>query len=217
MFSPTALRELPPGSLVLLALLLFDFGALPIWNNIVLNWVTMAREARYDHRLFWASPADSPEVQKAMERAVYTASLAGLWTTTFLILTLVLVSWDSPVVLPLAVAFVVIGYLTTIGLTVSNRASVRKIIERSRAQRLSALRSEIDTFESSFVRLSPEESGHLRDLMLLHDKVRDAPGAPTRSSTLVRTAAALVPPTIAFVITVFGEVSAERILEAVLP
>ncbi len=70
-------------------------------------------------------------------RLVYTVD-CRFWTTTFLILTLVLVSWDSPVVLPLAVAFVVIGYLTTIGLTVSNRASVRKIIERSRAQRLTA-------------------------------------------------------------------------------
>jgi hypothetical protein len=215
--SPAALRELPPGSLVLLSLLLFDFGGLPIWNNTVLNWVTMAREARYEHRLFWPSPADSPEVRNAMGRTVFQASLAGMWTTVFLILTLVLVSWGSPLTVPLAVGFISIGYVTTIGLTFSNRASVRKIIERSRNQRLSMLRTEIETFESSFVHLSPEESEHLRDLMFLHDKVRDAPTAPTHSRTLLRTAAALVPPTIAFVITVFGEVSAERFLEAILP
>ena len=216
-FSPRALRELPPGSLVLLALLLLDFGALPIWNNNVLNWVTMAREARYDHRLFWPSPADSPEVQKAMARTLYQASLAGMWTTLFLILTLVLVSWSSPLVVPLAVGFISIGYLTTIGLTFSNRASVRRIIERSRNQRLAVLRHEIEAFESDFVHLSPEESEHLRDLMFLHDKIRDAPATPTRTRTLLRTTAALVPPTIMFVITVFGEVSAERFLDALLP
>ena len=177
-FAPTGLQELPAGSLVLLALLLFDFGALPIWSNNVLNWATMAREARYDHRLFWPSPGDSPEVRSAFGRTVIQASVAGMWITFFLVLTTVLVSWDSPLVLPLASGFVVIGYLTTIGLAVSNRASVRTIVERSRNQRLTTLRNEIEAFESNFVHLSPQESEHLRDLMFLHDKIRDAPAAP---------------------------------------
>ena len=80
---------------------------------------------------------------------------------------------------------------------------------------VAATASEIDEFESSFVHLPPEESRHLRDLMFLHDKVRDAPGAPTRSRTLVRTAAALVPPTIAFVIT--ARTIAPKIISAGIP
>jgi len=217
LFVPTAMRDLPAGSIVLLALLLFDFGALPIWSNNLLNWATMARQARYDHHLFWPSPADSPEVHKTMRRTIGQASLAGMWITIFLVLTVVLVSWDSPLVLPLAVGFVVIGYLTTIGVAVLYRASVRKIIDRSRNQRLAVLRSRIDTLEPRFADLSPQESEHLRDLLFLHDKIRDAPAAPTTTRTLLRTAAGLLIPTIAFVITVFGEVSAERILDAILP
>ena len=83
---------------------------------------------------------------------------AGLWITFYFVLAVVLVSWDSPLVLPLAVGFVVIGYLTTIALAVGNRASVRRIIERSRQQRLALFRSRIDAFETRMVDLSTEES-----------------------------------------------------------
>jgi hypothetical protein len=140
-----------------------------------------------------------------------------MWITFFLVLTAVLVSWDSPLVLPLAVGFVVIGYFTTIGLAVSNRAGIRKIVERSRQQRLAVLRHRINTFESRFADLSHEESERLRDLLFLHGEIRDAATTPAHARTLLRTAAALIVPTIAFVITVFGEVSAERLLDAIIP
>ena len=65
--------------------------------------------------------------------------------------------------------------------------------------------------------LSPQESEELRDLLFLHDKIRDAATHPPRPATALRTAAGLLIPTIAFVITVFGEVSAERLLDAILP
>ena len=215
--APTALRELPPGSLVLLALLLFDFGALPIWSNILVNWASLAREARYDHHLFWPSPADSPEVQQAMRRTVGSAFLAGMWTTIFLILTVVLASWDSPLVLPLAVGFLLIGYVSAIGLAVTNRSSVRRIVERSRRQRLQGLQRPIVALEPRYTDLSPEELERLQGLLLLHDRIRDAPVAPSATHTVLRTAAGLLVPTIAFIITVFGEVSAERLLDAILP
>lgn len=217
LFAPTAMSDIPAGSIVLLAWLLYDFGVATVYWGNLFNWAFMAREARYDHDLFWPSPADSPEVHKAMRKTTNQGFAAGLWITIYLVLTLVLVSWDSPLVLPLAVGFVVIGYLSTIGLAFSNRASVRKIIERSRHQRLALFRSRIDAFEPRMVDLSHEESEHLRDLLFLHDKIRDAPTSPTTALTLMRTAAALILPTIMFAVTVFGEVSAERLLDALLP
>ena len=132
-------------------------------------------------------------------------------------MTVVLVGWDSPLVLPLAVGFVVIGYVATIGAALGWRASVRKVIERGRSQRLALFRSRIDAFAPRMVDLSHEESEHLRDLLFLHDKIRDAPTSPTTARTLMRTGAALIVPTIIFAITVFGEVSAERLLDAILP
>ena len=68
LFVPDALRELPAGSLVLLAWLLYDFGTTPIYWGVLVNWAFIAREARYDHHLFWPSPADSPEVHKVMRK-----------------------------------------------------------------------------------------------------------------------------------------------------
>jgi hypothetical protein len=216
-YAPDALRALPIGSSVLLALLLYEFGATVVfWGNLF-NRAFMAREARYEHRLFWPSPADSPEVKKIMRKTTSQAFIAGWWITVFLVTSGVLVGWNSPLVLPLALGFVVIGYLTTIGMAVSNRASVHTIIERSRQQRLGVLRQRIDTFESRFLELSPPEAEELQRLLFLHDKIRDAPAAPADSRTFLRTAAALIPPTVMFVITVFGEVSAERLLDAILP
>ncbi|MDF1597995.1 MAG: hypothetical protein P1T08_18125 [Acidimicrobiia bacterium] len=217
LFAPTALGDLPAGSIVLLALLLYDFGTLPIWSNTLLNWVTMSRQARYDHQLFWPSPADSPEIRKAMRRTIWQAFTAGMWTTLFLVLTVVLVGWDSALVLPMAVGFVAIGYVSTFALAFRYAASVRKIVERSRNQRLQGLQRRIDAFGPRYTNLSTQESEELRDLLFLHDRIRDAPATVTTTNNLLRTAAGLLIPTIAFVVTVFGEVSAERLLDAILP
>ena len=215
--TPGGLSELPAGSLVLLAWMLYDFGANPVYWGSLFNWAFMRRESRYDHHLFWPSPADTPEVRTAMRKPTVQGFASGWWMTVFLLLTVFLVSWDSPVVVPLAVGFIVIGYFSTFGAVFGSRAGVRKIIERSRNQRLAVLRARIDGFEGRFADLSPEEADRLRDLLFLHDKIRDAPVTPSRDRPFVRTAAALVLPTVMFVVTVFGEVSAERVLDAILP
>jgi hypothetical protein len=215
--APTGMSELPAGTIVLLAWLLYEFGVnVVFWGNLV-NWAFIARESRYDHHLFWPSPADSPEVRKALSKTTSQGSAAGLWITFYLVLSVFLVSWDSPVVLPLAVGFVVFGYLAAIGQAVSSRASVRKIVERIRRQRLQGIERRIDTFGPQYTDLSPEQSAQLRDLLFLHDRIRDAPASPAAKHAIARTVAGLLPPTIAFVITVFGEVSAERLLDAILP
>jgi hypothetical protein len=214
LFTPDALSELPAGSLALLAFLLYDFGALMVFGGLF-EWAFMTRQATYDHRLFWPSPADSPEVRKAMQ--MWNVRALTLWITIILVMTLVLVPWGSPLLIPLAAGFIVIGYLVTLGAAFGSRGAIRKIIETSRQQQLSVLRDRIDAFESRFADLSSEESERLRDLLSLHGMIRDAPSAPTHSRNLLRTAAALIPPTIMFAITVFGEVSAERFLDAILP
>lgn len=63
----------------------------------------------------------------------------------------------------------------------------------------------------------PEESERLRDLLSLHNTIRDAPATFTTTHTAVRTATGLIVPTGMLLITVFGEVSAERFLETLLP
>jgi hypothetical protein len=217
LFTPTAMSELPAGSIVLLALLLYDFGAITICYANLLGWAVMAREARYDHHLFWPSPVDSPEVQNAVRMTNLFGLTTGMWITIFLVLALVLVSWDSQLVLPLAVGFIVLGYLTTIGSTLGFRASIRKIIELIRHQRLAVLQHRIETFGPRFAELSLQESEQLRHLIDLHNIIRDAPTTPTTTHTLMHATVGLIIPTIMFVVAVFGEVYAERILDAILP
>lgn len=215
-FTPTAMGELPAGSIVLLALLLYEFGVFMPGADL-LFLMFMAREARYEHHLFWPSPADSPRVRRAMRMTTFWGFAAGLWVTLYLVLTVTLVSLDSPLVLPLGVGFMVFGYLATIGRTLGLRTSIQKIIERIRDERLRGLQHQIDAFGPRYADLSIQESKQLEHLLRLHDYIRGAPTTPTTTHTLARTAAGLLVPTVVFIVTVFGEVSAERILDAILP
>jgi len=216
LFTPTAMGELPAGSIVLLALLLYDFGVFMPGGDLFF-WAFMAREAGYEHHLFWPSPADSPQIQRAMRMTTLFGFATGMWITVYLVLTVVLVSWDSPLVLPLAVGFMVFGYLSTIGKTLGLRASIQKIVERIRDQRLHGLQNRIDAFGPRYTDLSPQESEQLRDLLTLHDKIRDAPTTPTTTHTVMHALVGLIIPAVLFVVAVFGEVYAERILDAILP
>ena len=215
--TPTGMSELPAGSIFLLALVLYEFGNNTVYWGNVINWALLAREARYDHDLFWASPADAPEVRKVYRKTSTQGSAAALWISIYLVLAVLIVSWSSPAVVPLAAGFAVIGYLTTVGFAVANRASVRRIVERIRQERLQGLQRRIDEFGPRYTHLSPQESEELRELLLLHDRIADAPVAPSTTHVVIRNVAGLLIPTVMFVITVFGEVSAERFLDAILP
>ncbi len=214
LFAPAEMEQLHAGSVVLLALLLYDFGALMVAGD-VFEWAFTARQAKYDHDLFWPSPADSPEIRKAMQ--LWNVRLLTFWITVYLLLTLVLVPWESPLIVPLAVGFIVIGYLTTFGAALGDRASIRTIVERVRDQQLDELRQRIEPFKSRVSDLSTRESEQLRELLVLHNTIRDAPAISSLAHTAARVAARLIVPTIVFVVTVFGEVSAERFLDAILP
>jgi hypothetical protein len=215
--SPTAMNELPVGSIVLLAVMLFDFGAMNIYGGTLGNLVFIARQARYDYVLFWPSPADSPEVQTAIRKTNTQGFVTGMWFTIFLVLTIVLVSWDSPLVLPLGAGFIVIGYFVQFAAALRNRANIQKIVQRARERYLLGLRSRIEEFRSSYTHLSHDESEQLQDLLFLHDRIRDAPTTPTKTRTVIHTAVGLIIPTILFIATVFGEVYAERIFDTILP
>jgi hypothetical protein len=215
--APTAMTELPAGSIVLLAVLLFDFGSMNIYGGTIGNWVFIARQARYDYLLFWPSPADTPEVQTAIRKTNTQGFITSTWFTIFLVLTIFLVSWDSPLVLPLGAGFIVIGYLTQFAAALRNRANIHKIVQRARERSLHGLRSRIDEFRSRYTHLSHDETEQLQDLLFLHDKIRDAPTTPTKTRTVMRTAGGLMIPTILFLVTVLGEVYTERFFDTILP
>lgn len=212
--APEGISELAPGSIVLLFVLLVDFGTTTVNPS---NSAVFTREAHYDHRLFWASPADSPEVQRAVRSTTIFGFVTGLWVTIYLVLAVVLVSWDSPLVVPLSVGFLAIGYLFAFVSAACLRSAIEKIVRRSRDRQLGRLREEIGAMGPGPDGLSTEGIEHARYLIELHNTIRDAPTTPTAAHTLMRSAAGLIVPTIAFVITIFGEVSAERLLDAMLP
>lgn len=215
--APAGIQELPLGSVVVLAFLVYDLAEGVVYAGNLVDLPFMAREARYDHHLFWLSPADTPAIQKQMRMLRIWPVWFGIQITVYLGLAVLLVTWDSPLVPPLALGFVVVGYLTTISSALSHRASIRRIIRRSKDRHLETLQKRIDPFKSHYTELSARQSEQLRALIDLHNMIRDAPTAPTTTRTLIRAAVGLIIPTIMFIITVFGEVYAERFLDAILP
>jgi hypothetical protein len=213
--APEGLRELPAGSIAMLVILLYDFGEMTFFN--LFSWPFIVREARYDHHLFWASPVDSRPVQQEIRVWATMQNLLGITVTLFLVLTVVLVTWDSPLVLPLAAGFIVMGYMTIFGTMAGVRSSVRRIVARIRDKNLAALQSRIDAFGPRVSDLSPEEAEQVQQLINLHNTIRDSPVTPRSRRTIMHAASALVIPTILFFLTVFSEVYAERILDTILP
>lgn len=216
LLAPDAFGDLPVGTMVLLAFLLYDLGAVMVYGSFF-GGAFLAREARYQHSLFWPSPIDSPQVQKAMLTETRMGFATGMWITAYLVLVVVLVSWDSALVLPLAAGFLLLGYVLTVAEALSARSSIKRIVEDSRGRRLALLRERIDGFESQFADLPTQQADRLRDLIDLHNMIRDAPSAPTSTHTVMHTLVGLIIPTIMFLITVFGEVYAERVLDTILP
>jgi hypothetical protein len=211
---PDALSRVAAGTLVLVAITLFDFGAI---TATPVEWALMTREARYDHDLFWASPADSPEVDKATSTYTGFAWATGLWMTFYMILTIVLVSWRSPLVFPIAAGFTVFGSVTVILTTFGIRASIQKIVLRARERELAPLRERIAALDPRTADLSAGESEQLNRLLDLYASIRDAPVTISAGHALLHTAAGLLVPTVMFLISVSGEVYAERILDSILP
>ncbi|MEN8239755.1 MAG: hypothetical protein ABFR53_11210, partial [Actinomycetota bacterium] len=195
LFTPPALGGVPIGSIVLLVFLLEEFGEGVVFGNYQQS-AFIIHEARYDHHLFWPSPADSPQVKSALKGGTRHGFITGIWITFYLALAVWLVSWGSPLVLPLAVGFIVIGYLTTISVALINRASIQKIVERSRERWLTVLQDRIDGFGRPVPDLSHEESARLRESIDLHNLIRDAPSTPTTTRTLIHTAVGLIIPTL---------------------
>jgi hypothetical protein len=212
--TPEGMGELPAGSIVLLATLLYEVGELAFISLFYVPFI--AREATFDHRLFWLDPVNSSEVRDEMRAWAQFELARGVITTITLALAVVLVSPTSPVLLPLAAGLTLMGYVTTFASMAAVRSGVRKIVQRVRDRHLTLLQDRIDSYSPRFGELAAAESEELEHLIALYNSLRDAPSSPKRTESLGHAVVALIVPTVMFVITVFGEVYAERFLERFL-
>ncbi len=79
------------------------------------------------------------------------------------------------------------------------------------------LQARLEVYEPGSGTRAASEPGEFDQLITLYVALRDASTHPRWTTSLGQTAVALLVPTLMFVITVFGEVSAERLLERILP
>ena len=214
--APAAFPALPVGSIVLLAVLAYEVGEIAFF---AVGFMTpfLAREARFNHRLFWLNPVESTPIRRVLHGWAAGIGFMGIGLTGYVVLAVLLVSPGSALLLPVVAAFTVAGYVATLIALVGLRRSIRTIAARIRDESIETLQRRIDAYRGRLDSLAPHESEELERLVTMYQTVRAAPTTPRPSETLGHAARAMLVPTLTFVLAVSSEVYAERLLDQILP
>jgi hypothetical protein len=214
--APDEFRTLHPGSLALLALLLYEYGESASMRFIF--FMLYVRESRYRHRLSWLSPFDSQPVQSFLSIWRQAAIGGSVMMSMSFVLAVILIAPASVTVLLAPVAgFTLVTVVLDMASVMSVRTSVQRIVRHTRDATLDRLRHRIDSFEPRLEDLRPQETEQLQGLIATYAAVRDAPTGPSGAQTFGHAVTALAIPALAFFLAVMSEVYAERLLNQVLP
>lgn len=214
--APDEFRALHPGSLALLALLLYEYGESASMRLIY--FMLYAKESRYLHRLSWLSPFDSPPIQSLLSIWRQAAIVGSLLMTMSFVLAAILIAPASVTVLLAPVAgFTLVTLVIDTASMMSVRTSVQGIVRHTKEAALESLRERIEGLEPRTRELTPAESEELQALLATYAAVREAPTGPTGAQTFGHAISALAIPAIAFFLAVMAEVYAERLLNQLLP
>jgi hypothetical protein len=211
-----AFRALPVGTLVMLALLVYEFTEAMV--AVLLSVRLFTVEAQFTHRLSWLNPLASPPVQATLH--TWFAGF-GPGSPLVVLYGLAVTILIAPLSLDLLV--VPLGGIALVGLVlvfaslVSLRRSVQGIVQHAKDATLETLRDRIESFEPRTRDLTTDESQRLRALLATYAAVREAPTGPTSAQTFVHAVTALAVPALTFLLAVMSEVYAERLLDQLLP
>ena len=213
--STGALGELPIGSLVLLAMILYQTGEIVSGSLIM---IPVARlEASCAFRTYWRSPVDSPWIQESDEGQKKSEFIRGLAVTGLLVPVLILLLPGSDVLVPAAVAVVSAGYVAILVSAIGTRIFLQRIVKEAKAARMEAIQRRIDAFDPLLLELTEQEFTELERLAKVSDMIRDSPTRLRMMGTVTRVLGSVIIPTIGFVVTVILNQYAGQAFEKVLP
>jgi hypothetical protein len=214
--APDSLRAVHPGSLGLIALVLYEFGEERAMRFLYFR--LYRDESRYPHRLSWLSPADSPAVQGLLSlwRKLTVINAVGL-TMDFIFVVLLLAPDSVSALLAPIVGFALAAVVFDTVAILTVRTSVQRIVQHTRGSALESLRQRIEGLEPRTRELTTAESEELRALLATYAAVRESSTGPSGSETLGHALSALAIPALAFFLAVMAEVYAERLLDQFLP
>jgi hypothetical protein len=214
--APSAFEGLPAGSAVLLGVLAYELGEF-VYLYIGLLPAFLSQLARSEHRLFWLNPLESEPIRRTLHSAGVNYTIVGFAVTQYVVLSAFLVSLESPLLIPVAGTFTVIGYVAVGVAVVQTRRAARTIAVSVRDRHLRVLEDRIEAFGDRLAGLTPAENDELRHLLETYRAVREMPTRPSTSETFGHAAKALIIPTLGLLIAVMSEVYAERLLDQLLP
>ena len=214
--APGGLRTLHPGSLALIALVLYEFGEERAMRFLYFG--LYEHESRYPHRLSWLSPADDPAVQAMLSlwRKVTVGNGIGL-AMDFIFVVLLVAPDSLPALLAPIAGFALAAVVLDTASLLSVRRSLQRIVRNNQDATLGSLRERIEGLEPRGKQLTPAESEELRALLATYAAVRDAPTGPSGAETFGHAVTALAIPALTFFLAVMAEVYAERLLDQILP
>lgn len=215
LLADTGLGEFPIGSAALLVLILYEAGELANGSITMLGLLRI--ESKFPHRLYWPSPVDSLALRITLRGLARMDLIRGVIVTVYIVFMMVLLSFDSPLLVPVVIALVAIHYFTIIASVVVTRASVRRIVQQAKEGHTRELKRRITSLAADPYDLTETSYDEFERLNRLHNLIRDAANGPRTARVAGRAVSALIVPTIGLLITVIGEQYTGRFFEKILP
>jgi hypothetical protein len=210
-----SIRGLPIGSAAVLAMILYDTGQAAFMAVLFVAWAPQRSQLTY--RLPWHSPLESQPVRDFLRGVARDEFGRGMWVTTLVVSTVVLLGLGSPLVVPAAGFITAVGYVTVIAEGISVRVMVQRIARRLKEAQMASLRERIDGSGPQLAALGESELAQVKGLAELYDLIRNSPTRVGVMGTLTRATVSLVVPTLTFVAAVVGEKYLGQLLDEVFP
>jgi hypothetical protein len=212
--SSDAWTTIPPGTIWLVLILLYQTGEQAWWALHKLAWDRWL--ARMDFDLPAFRPLDSPVVHKIVSTADGVTISNVIWSAAYLCMAVVILPMDVGVVLPLGAIILGVSYASEIADAFSTRRLVARIIERDRTTRLDHLRGQIEPLVARVPDLSIDEERRFDLLRKTYDEISRSPTTSPLMPTAGKTVRAMLIPTLTFLVLAAAEGAVERWINTIL-
>jgi hypothetical protein len=203
--------RVPAGTVVVAAMLLYQVGE--ILYAVSMLGLESRMLDKYDYELYRLGPIDSIAVRRSIRGSNRIALLVGLVATCFILGFVLLLSTQTRLVAPLALAMLVVTYVATAIGVVMPRLAIRRIIQAEKERELAPLQARLDAYMARITELTEDEHKALTRLKTTHDAIRDSSENVLPIRNIGQLLSSVVLPTLTFAATTAGRAYITRLLE----
>lgn len=206
---------IPAGTVALGAVLIYQAGE-NAYHNILLGAESRIFSS-YDYDLYDMSPIESVAMRRSLRGYNQMALLSSVLITLIIIGFVVLLPAESDLALPIGLILLLVVYLGVAFGTVQPRRNMERVIRAKKEQEMETMQRRINASLKRLSELSADEYEEMRRIEDVYDKICDSSENLLPLTTIGRTIATLLLPTITVLVTTAGEAYLSQFLERLLP